>query len=400
MKSTLTKLFCLEGLFLDRVESTDKSIYLYVRSARTVAVCPRCKTSSSKIHRHSKRSLKHMICDDKIVYLQLTVRNFKCSGCGYIYREKFSGVDRRQTTEYFRQKVVPKIRDRSFRAVAKEHGISSSLLTQSTKDLKKQIGILWPNESFALGIDGHSFAGRDFMITITDITHQKLLTILPDNKQVTLKRFLANIPKETAKLITGVCIDMDQEYKAASEQILEGVPITIDKFHVVQLCNQHLHETRRIHTSHQFPLPKQLLEKNKEDLGEKEKESLRLIFRRYSSIEELWRLKEFVRTMYRLKDPQKARKRYQVLLDGLEGDPRPRWQAMHRTFKRWQPYILNYFESRITNAYTEGVHTRIKLLKRISYGFKNRFNYIAKMSIAFLPLAIIIQHLNSSPCLT
>lgn len=400
MKSTFTKLFCLESLFLDRVESKKESIYLHVRSSRTVAICPHCMASSKKIHHRSKRILKHMICDDKLVYLHLTVRSFKCPDCRVIYCEEFDGVDRRQTTEHFRQKVVPKIRDRSFRAVAKEHRISSSLLMQATRDLKEKIGILWPKESFVLGIDGHSFAGRDFMITITDLTHRKLLTILPNNKQVTLKRFLANIPKKTAKLVTGVCIDMDQEYKAASEQILEGIPITVDKFHVVQHCNQHLHELRRIHTSHQFPLPKQLLEKNKEDLSEREEKSLQIIFRQYPPIEELWRLKEFVRTMYRLKDTEKAKGRYQALLDGLEGDPRPRWQAIHRTFRRWQPYILNYFESRITNAYTEGVHTRLKLLKRISYGFRNRFNYIAKMSIAFLPLTIIVQQLNSSTCLT
>lgn len=400
MKSTFSTLFCLEGLFLDRVEPAGKSIYLHVRSSRTVAICPHCAASSSRVHRRSRRLLKHMVCDDRIVYLRLTVRNFKCPSCGYIYREKISGIDRRQTTEHFRRKVVMKVRDRSFRAVAKEHKISSSFLVQSARDLNKQVGILWPRESFVLGIDGHSFSGRDFMITVTDLTHHKLLTILPDNKQVTLKRFLANIPKETAKLITGACIDMDQEYRAAIEQRLKGVPITIDKFHVVQLCNQHLHDVRRIHTSRQFPLPKKLLERNKEDLDKKEKESLRLIFRRYPSIQELWRLKEFVRSMYRIKSPDKAEERYQTLLDGLEGDPRPRWQSMHGTFTRWQPYILNYFESRVTNAYTEGVHTRLKLLKRISYGFKNRFNYIAKMSIAFLPLTIIIQHLNSSPGLT
>ena len=41
----------------------------------------------------------------------------------------------------------------------------------------------------------------------------------------------------------------------------------------------------------------------------------------------------------------------------------------------------------MSNGYTEGVHTKIKLLKRISYGFRNREIYVRKMLLAFLPLA-------------
>ena len=37
--------------------------------------------------------------------------------------------------------------------------------------------------------------------------------------------------------------------------------------------------------------------------------------------------------------------------------------------------ICNYFENRITNGLTEGMNTKIKLIKRKSYGFAN-FEYL------------------------
>lgn len=49
--------------------------------------------------------------------------------------------------------------------------------------------------------------------------------------------------------------------------------------------------------------------------------------------------------------------------------------------------MLAYHTWWTTNGYTEGVHTKIKLLKRISYGFKNREVYVRKMFLAFVPLA-------------
>src|SRR5690606_10678089 len=58
-----------------------------------------------------------------------------------------------------------------------------------------------------------------------------------------------------------------------------------------------------------------------------------------------------------------------------------------RTLRRWRGPILAYHEWRVSNGYTEGVHTKIKLLKRISYGFRNREIYVRKMLLAFLPLA-------------
>lgn len=395
-KSTLNKLFCLEGLFLDRMEVGEEIIDLYVRSPRIFAICPCCTSSTSRVHRGVDRIVKHMVCDDKIVRLRLSIRDFKCSSCKYIFREYIPGIDGHSTSEHFRQKIVPKVKDRSFRAVAQEHSVSPSSLSRCTVNLKNEVGINWSIKPFALGIDEHSFAGRDFVITITDLTNHRLLAILPDDRQTTLRQFIKNIPKDTRKLITGVCIDMKSSYAQVVKDELKNTSVVIDKFHVIQFFNCNLSQLRLIYTNSSYPLPKRLFEKNREDLDKKEKETLKEIFKRYPPIEELWRIKEFVRTMYRIKDPIKAREKYHILLAGLN-DPRPRWQSIRRTLIRWQKPILNYFDLRITNAYTEGVHTRIKLLKRISYGFRNKTNYIAKMTLAFMPMATLLDTMNRHP---
>ena len=60
-----------------------------------------------------------------------------------------------------------------------------------------------------------------------------------------------------------------------------------------------------------------------------------------------------------------------------------------KTLKHWGSYILNYFDRKTTNAYTEGSHTKIKMIKRLSFGFKNIDIYIRKMMIAFIPIAYL-----------
>lgn len=396
-KSTLIKVFCLEGLFLDKVIISKKIINLHTRSPRLTAICPNCESSTNRIHRYAHRTVKHMTCDDKIVQLQLTIRNFKCRKCGYIFREPMCGIDRRKTTEHYRKSIIPKVKDRSFSSVANEYNISTSSLINSTTDLMHNVGIAWPNKYFALGIDEHSFSKHDYLMTITNLSDHRLLSILHNDKQSTLRSFIRNIPNNTQKRVYCVCIDMNQKSKAFIEQELPNTPIVIDKFHVIQFCNHSLQYMRSVFTSCEIPLPKKLLEINKENLTDYEKGMLKEVFKRYPTIEDLWRIKEFIRTMYRIKNAKKAKERFQTLLYGLNTDQRALFKTMYQTFKRWKPYILNYFDHRITNVYTEGVHTRIKLLKRISYDFRNKTNYIAKMTLAFLPLTILLNLLTRHP---
>lgn len=43
-----------------------------------------------------------------------------------------------------------------------------------------------------------------------------------------------------------------------------------------------------------------------------------------------------------------------------------------KTIKNWLPYIVNSFiDKRFTNGYTEGLNNKIKVIKRIGFGYKN-----------------------------
>lgn len=56
---------------------------------------------------------------------------------------------------------------------------------------------------------------------------------------------------------------------------------------------------------------------------------------------------------------------------------------------RWQEYILNHFNHKTINAYTEGLHTKMERIKRLSYGYKNVEAYIKKVLLSFIAAAIL-----------
>ncbi|MFX8262299.1 transposase, partial [Acinetobacter baumannii] len=40
-----------------------------------------------------------------------------------------------------------------------------------------------------------------------------------------------------------------------------------------------------------------------------------------------------------------------------------------RAFTNWQPFILNYFEHPVTNAYTESLNSLIRVMNRLGRGY-------------------------------
>jgi len=81
----------------------------------------------------------------------------------------------------------------------------------------------------------------------------------------------------------------------------------------------------------------------------------------------------------------------------MEASDDPAVWIWARTLQRWRREIMGYFELPITNGFTEGCHTKIKLLKRLSYGYRNVQVYLRKMLLGFLPTshAVLAPHLSS-----
>ena len=70
--------------------------------------------------------------------------------------------------------------------------------------------------------------------------------------------------------------------------------------------------------------------------------------------------------------------------------------AWAQTVKRWRPAILARWDlgRAVTNGFIEGCHRKIKVQKRLSYGFGNRDRYRRKMLLGFFPPTAIPQLLR------
>lgn len=406
MKKDIIRMFNLQGLLVDKIETNQalKKVFLHCRSPRKYCQCPDCGKSTKSIHQTGTRIIKHGKISEQQVVLVLKYRRFKCrqKKCHQIFTESFPGIDRKRTTNNLRWEIFRWLSRNSFNFIGSQYDLSPSTITRYLLSLRNNLQkIDWLEAKVTkLGIDEHSFKGRYLVITITDLSHRRLLAILKDDRKASLEEFLKNIPELAKNQIIEACIDLKFSYRDTIGKYLPNAKIVADRFHVEELAKRTLEEIRQIiqdqRTGRKIHLKQLLLEK-RENLSDKDKEKLQQAFKLYENfpgLKEAYIIKETVRDFYRIKDPEKAKEKYKHLLMLLETAHQSRYlTALRKTFKRWRTEILNYFYHRTTNGFTEGCHTKIKMMKRVSFGFRNINNYIAKMMLAFVPLSLVMHQI-------
>lgn len=395
MKKHIMELYDLKGILVDTVAVTDTEIAIYARNPRQSAICPRCGKTTKRIHQSKRRRIVHDVFHERKVVLHILVRRFLCARCCLPFTEKnIPGATRSRFTEHFQFRVLESLKSASFDEAARKYKISGPTVLSFLKTHKSNIA--FPQGELRLAIDAHSFSGRNMKTTIGDIRSRRLLAVLKDGGKRSLVQFFNSLPNDVKQRISEICIDMDRGYLAAVKETLPDAKVVVDHFHVIKELQRKMDKMRKL-LQHEGDRGKRrinrfLLLKNKEDLSNAELKMLRFTFKSYERFPALyrsWWVKESIRDVYRSKNITEAKRKYEMALSQLEEYETGVLAETYRMLVYWQPHVLNYFHNRTTNAFAEGCNNKIKVTKRISYGFRNFENYVLKITLALTPFVFI-----------
>ena len=402
MKKSINKMLNLQGVLVGKIEilEDEKQVIVPCRSARRAAICPACGAGSKKVHQAKHRRVKHGMLNYRQIILILTVRRFKCKQCRRVFTEALPGISRDRSSINLKTQMLDWLRRNSFNFIGEQFKISPSTLVRYLLKMNATVKIDWAADKITkLGIDEHSFRGHCLIITITDLSNRKLLAVLKSDSQAALAEFIREIPPEYRDKINEVCTDLRSSYKAVVEKMLPQADLTADRFHVETLARRALDDIRSVVQEEGLGRRlnlKKLLWINGDALDECEKNRLESAWQKYEKfpiLKQAWIIKEKIIFMYRADSEKEAEKRFDHVMMLLETSAFSHYlTAMRGTMKKWKQPILNYFKNKTTNGFTEGCHTKIKMIKRVSYGFRNINNYIAKITLAFLPLIWILNY--------
>jgi transposase len=386
----ITILLGLKGYQVGEVKEDDRGIIVQVSILKGNIYCPHCCSSSLHGHGSCKpRKVLHYWRNGKKIYLDLHRSRWRCQRCKRTFNDGEELVRTySRITKPAEAEVLWQLKGQGFSHITRELGVGYStqrkLLEREIDE--EMLSTLKCNDEIYLGIDEHSFRHQDLVHTVTEVKQRKMLAILKDDRIVTLKSFLSKISKDKVK---EVCIDMKESLRKAAGSLFPDAKVVLDPFHVIADANKRMDEARRIeqdvNKKRKVKIPKKIFLVGAEKLGEESESKLTGLLNKYPNLKVFYWAKEKIRQVYSQESREDAAKLLDIIIFNLKADDDGEAIRWANTLKHWREPILNHFDNHTTNAFTEGCNTKIKMLKRLSYGLRNIDVYWRKMLLGFVP---------------
>jgi len=386
----LTDLLAIPAVRATGYRKEQDWVDVFVELEKNSATCPGCGVRSARNHSQKPIRVRDLPCFGQHVYLVMPRRRFKCRHCDKPFMEHLSFMEFGTSfTKRYEQYLYEQCKERSFTAVAKQEGISDTVVDKTYRShaatCVQPRGR--PKEIRVLGIDEISMrkGHRDFVCVITDIDSKRVIEVLDNRLKETVVAYFSTLPPSVRKSIRYVSIDMwEGYYQAVVEAFPKRVKIVVDRFHVMKNLNGAITKCRR---EIQRGMSKEdrdelkglrwILVKNEDNLDEEEKAKLKVMYKKCPELKTCHRLKEEFRSIFEEETSRtKAKARLQVWKKRVRKTGLKSLEGFLSTLDNWEEWILNYFSSgKITNGVVEGINNKLKLIKRRAYGYRNNDNF-------------------------
>ncbi len=377
----IAELLDMEAYDFEGMEQSATQIILKVKMKRRAQECPVCRTSCDQVHDYRTQRVKDSPIQGKVVLWQYRKRRYRCPCCGKrFYEGNYLLPKRHRITNRLAALGIDQLRKKQSRKeIADSLGVSESSVGRWMNLLEFGKPDRLPK---VLSIDefrGNTEYGK-FQCILTDPVHKKIVDVLPTRYHWQIYDYLREFPNRNQ--VQYFIMDMNREYLDIAKKLLPNAKIVIDRFHVVRYCTWALENVRkRVQVKllpeqrKYFKRSRKLLLAHMKNLSAENKAAVERMLLMSCDLREAYLLKE---TFYDFMDSfnsAQAKERLRIFRTHAFVAELPEFVACLTMLKNWEPYILNAFDCPYSNGFTEGVNNKIKVLKRIAFGYRTFRNF-------------------------
>ena len=375
----------IRGLEVDSVDRQG-DIRVYARP-KGRPDCIHCGGSKLKIKATYRRTLKHTRQGNQLLTLFLKAPKYYCPDCHKYFNHRFQGVRPRfRSTEAFRLEVFEAhMGGISQRKLSQTHAWCASPVSPATVErwyqdfLNQKLSEMSDRQCpRVLGIDEHFFTRkRGYATTLVDLKSHKVFDVVPGRSELSLRRYLKRLRGRDQVQV--IVMDLSETYRSIARKYFPNAKIVTDRFHVIRLVNQHFLKAWQQHDEigRKNRGLLSLMRRHEWRLSNDQRINLGQYLTEYPVLELMYQAKQSLNRLLLLKTTtkKKAKRELPKLLRLLEQLKESPLRGLANTLTSWLEGIIGMWRFSKSNGITEGFHTKMEMMSRRAYGFRNFENY-------------------------
>lgn len=399
-----------EDIIIKKISIEDGTNYIELELPVKEHVCPRCGCLTKRVHDYHVRKIKHQYNLGYKTILLYRRRRYICKHC-----------DKRFAEENQIARKYHKISNYTKEIILKEYGFK-----QSIKDVGERLNISFhtvmrhirkhhqPRRMKlpeVLSIDEFKNLSKGYgkyAFLMTDPINKKLIDVFPNRRKNNLEYYLTHIPLEERKRVKYVISDLWDPYRQLTYKFFPNAKLIADKYHFIRQLYWGLQDVRlRVMKkyksgSYEYHFLKKywkMILAYTYNLSNKHFKDYKLgyhitgreIIDKVRDIDPNMKkaidIKDEFYELLHTTDYDQAESMINQFIDKLYQSKLPEYKTVARTFKNWKTEIINSFivysyntkPQNLTNGFIEGLNNKIKVIKRIAFGYRNFDNFKARI---------------------
>lgn len=356
-----------------------------IAEIRPETACPDCGSRRFRIKATQERTFKHGLWSHRLVWLRIKIPKLFCRQCHRYFMLRIPGIlPKKRSTEQFRQEVFHLHQGGlTLSCLSESHCISGSTVERWYHDfveyrVKELEARLCP---LVMGIDEHFFSRKQgYATTLVDLKNHKVFDVVLGRSEESLKAYLKRLPGR--ERVQVVVMDLSETYRSLIQKYFPNAMIVADRFHVVRLLNYHFLKVWAMldPEGRKNRGLLSLMRRHECNLKPEQVPRLQSYFDQIAGLEPLYRFKQDLMQLL-LKKHQKRREAKDLIpqllwhLNELLESPWEPLKTFGQTLKSWLEPIVRMWRFTKNNGITEGFHTKMEMISRRAFGFRNFKNY-------------------------
>lgn len=395
MDANLLNLFW-EGFELDGYDvKPDQSLLIQLRPhPNYVPTCSGCSEPCPQIHDCRIRRVRERDLFDKKVWLNVPVRRLRCTRCGPTLERIQWLSGRFHLTHAMRCWIEALTKILPIRHVAQLLGLH----WHTVKNIDKQRlarEVIPPDRSRLKRLIMDEFAlhkGHRYATVAICADTQQVLWIGEGRSREAIRPFFLWLG-DACQQIEAVAMDMNTAFDLEVQQHCPKARVVYDLFHVIAKYGREVIDRVRVDQANQLRHDKParrmvkrsrwLLLRNPENLRDEQSSKLDELLDANAPLATVYILKAQLKELWYAPDEKTARTRWKHWLSMAEESGIDALQTFAKRLSKYLEGIVSSAIYRLNTSVLEGMNNKIKVLKRMAYGYRDKAYFFLKIKDAF-----------------